>query len=57
MLLAGTLFALVCVVWIASAWDADERDFRCDPSKRLELRKNGRTYACVLSIPGHDRGH
>jgi hypothetical protein len=55
--LAGALFALVSVVWIVSAWKAEERDFRCDPSKRLELRKNGRTYACVVSIPGHDRGH
>jgi len=55
LLLAGALVILVLGV---SVWArSDERDVRCDKSKRVEAREKGDDYSCLLQIPGHDRGH
>lgn len=57
LLLAGALLILVLVLGVSVWAHSDERDVRCDKSKRAEAKEKGDDYSCVLQIPGHDRGH
>jgi hypothetical protein len=58
LLLAATLLIVAFVALGVAFWArSDERDVRCDRSKRTEVKAKGEEYACLLEIPGHDRGH
>jgi hypothetical protein len=57
-LLLAILLVLFLIVLVLAAWArSSERDVRCDKAKRAEATAQGRDYACLLQIPGHDRGH
>jgi hypothetical protein len=56
LLLVGALLLLVLVLGVTVWARSDERDVRCDKSKRTEAKEKGEDYSCLLQIPGHDRG-
>lgn len=57
LLLAGALLMLVLILGVSIWSRSDEREVRCDKSKRAEAKEKGEDYSCLLQIPGHDRGH